>query len=224
MADALAVGPRAVVLDFDDTIVETLELKAAAFRQLFADEPAHLTAITDVHVRNSGWTRFEKFRRIYRDVLNRPLSDQDIDRLDRDLRRSVYDGITSCPVVADARESLQRWSATLPIFVLSSTPGAELDSLLRRLDLDAFLRGSFGLPHRKPAVLQDIARRFDGPVQRILFVGDSQQDQHAAAEAGVTFVGRRALGGPPFSPVPALVVSDFAELDARWSDVCGLVR
>ena len=55
----------AVIFDFDGVIVESLDVKADAFRSLFADHPEHVDQIVRLHRENLGVSRYEKFRTIY---------------------------------------------------------------------------------------------------------------------------------------------------------------
>lgn len=72
---------KAIVFDFDGVILESMDVKTRAFRDLFEDYPEHNDEIVRFHLDNGGMSRFEKFRIIYRDILSLPLSESEFERL-----------------------------------------------------------------------------------------------------------------------------------------------
>lgn len=52
---------RAIVLDFDGVIVESLDIKTRAFRDLFSDYPQHLDKIMSYHLAHNAISRYIKF-------------------------------------------------------------------------------------------------------------------------------------------------------------------
>ncbi|HXW99392.1 MAG TPA: HAD family hydrolase, partial [Methanomicrobiales archaeon] len=65
-----------LILDFDGVVLESVGVKTAAFRTLFSFVPAHVDKIVEYHRRNTGVSRFDKFRYIYREILKDPLSEE----------------------------------------------------------------------------------------------------------------------------------------------------
>src|SRR5215467_1275440 len=63
----------AVAFDFDGVILESTDIKTAAFRALFADQPDALERILSLHETHGGVSRLVKFDLIYRDILKQPL-------------------------------------------------------------------------------------------------------------------------------------------------------
>ena len=55
---------RAIVLDFDGVIVESLGIKTQAFRDLFSDYPQHLGDIMSYHLSHTSILRYIKFEYI----------------------------------------------------------------------------------------------------------------------------------------------------------------
>lgn len=204
--------------DFDDTLVDTCDLKANAFRQLFASYPEHLPAIERLHRENSGLTRFEKFYRIHEEILSASLSQGRIAELDNALRSLVLRDIATCKIVDGALPLLRRLSHKVPFYVLSNTPEGELLEMLRALGLTPHVAAAFGFPRRKAEVLRDLAASHSLPSRRVVFIGDSAQDQRAAIEANVTFIARPA-GGMPGLESATMQIADFVELDQRWDEL-----
>lgn len=208
---------KGIVFDFDDTIVDTVDMKADAFRKLFPEYPDHHRAIERIHRENSGMTRFDKFRSIYRDVLDQPLSDERIRALDQALEALVRRGSETCQFVPGAKEFIERRAAQYPLFVVSNTPETELQSLMASRGLTQKFRHLYGWPRTKHASLASILAELGAAPPELLMIGDSAQDYVAAAELNLPFVGRVPAGHIAPFPGPVLAtVADLTELESRW--------
>ena len=210
--------PRQVsvlILDFDGVILESVGVKTEAFRKLFSFRPDHVDEIVDYHRRNTGVSRFDKFRHIYREILKEALSDEQFNLLSERYAGLVVEGVVHSPFVHGAQEFLGAFSPHLPIFVVSATPEEELHSIIRWRGLEGHFRGIYGAPTTKTDAIREIRERTGSAREETLFVGDAVNDLRAAKVCGVRFVGRR----PPEDPdrfrtedgVEA-VVSDLEEL------------
>ncbi|MDD5437468.1 MAG: HAD hydrolase-like protein, partial [Candidatus Omnitrophica bacterium] len=76
---------RAIIFDFDGVLVESVDLKTGAFAKLFAAEGEDVVRkVVEYHLGNTGVSRFDKFRYIYKNILNRELSEEKFADLGRD--------------------------------------------------------------------------------------------------------------------------------------------
>jgi HAD superfamily hydrolase (TIGR01549 family) len=209
---------KAIVLDFDGVILESVDIKTRAFQTVFRGHPEHLDRITRLHLENGGMSRHEKFAIIYRDFLRRPLSDQERERLGREFSECVEREILSCPFVTGAPVFLERHADRLPLFVVSGTPEDELVTIVRRRKLDGYFRGVYGSPRQKPELLGSLLAVHALKPSEVVFVGDSMTDCRAADATGVHFVGRVRNGeSNPFPKTVNWIVSDLADLTNQWT-------
>src|SRR5207245_1866358 len=121
---------KAIALDFDGVILESVDLKTRAFRALFKDYPQHLDRIAQFHLDNTGLSRYEKFDVIYREFLGLSLSGEEKDRLGREFGRLVEREILECPFVPGARRFLDLVAFSYPVFVVSGAPENELRGIV----------------------------------------------------------------------------------------------
>ncbi len=213
-------GISAVIFDFDGVIVESLEVKETAFRDLFADYPEHVERIVQLHRENLGISRYEKFRVIYGSFLGRDLGEAEMARLDRRLSELVYERVLACELVAGARELLERLARRVPLFVASGTPEEELTRIVRARRLSHLFAAVRGSPTPKDRLVAEILREHGLEASAVVLVGDATTDHRAAVENGVGFVGRVAEGeANPFTDPSVPIVQDMAELDARWDEI-----
>jgi phosphoglycolate phosphatase-like HAD superfamily hydrolase len=209
---------KAIVFDFDGVILESMDVKTRAFRELFADYPLHQDKIVQYHLENGGISRFEKFRIIYRDILCLPLPENEFERLSREFSQLVLCHVLHCPFVPGALEFLEKYSLKYDLFVASGTPEEELTGIIRERNLSAFFRQAFGSPRKKGPILKHIMTTYNYAPDEMIFVGDSKSDYSAALEVSVPFVGRVPPGEQnPFPEKGSLtVVHDLNELDRFW--------
>lgn len=203
--------PRAVVLDFDGVVLESVDVKTRAFEALFAPEGAEAARrIVDYHIANGGISRFEKFRWAYREILRRPLTEEQERALGDRFNALVEDAVAVCDWVPGAREFLQ--SARWPLFVASGTPEEELRRIVERRGLSGRFRAVYGAPTKKAEILRCVAGEVGCLVSELVMVGDAINDLDGARQAGARFIGRAAVPGA--FPAGTTVIPDLTSLAA----------
>lgn len=208
---------EALVFDFDGVILESAGLKGDAFLELFADHPEHLDAIRAHHLENLGVSRFDKFDWIYRNLLKRPLSEDESLKLGRGYARLVVEKTATIPFVPGALEVLESLAGRKPLYVASATPHEELLALVERRGLDGFFERVVGSPPDKATVLAGIVRDGGYDPRKVLMIGDGMTDYLAARACGCPFVARIDPAAPA-QPFPDGVpgVADLVALEALW--------
>jgi phosphoglycolate phosphatase-like HAD superfamily hydrolase len=202
---------RVVVFDFDGVIVESTDVKDAAYRELFSVHPERLDEIMRLHFDHVGLSRSEQFRMIYEEILGLPFDEAERDRLDRAFSSLVVDAVVACPFVPGTTELLERLHETHALFVASATPEEELREIVRLRGLAPYFRGVYGAPARKTDILQRVLEETGAARSELLFVGDAPSDFAAASEVGVPFAGRLHAGRPSPFPEdrPVVVIDDL---------------
>lgn len=203
----------AIFFDFDGVLVESLDIKTAAFRALFADHPEHVDTIARYHLENLGLCRYDKFRWVYRMLLRRPLTPRVMGRLGRAFSCLVLDGVLGCPLVAGTREFLETFAPRAQLFVVSATPDAELRRIVERRGLTDYFQAVRGGPRSKRDLLAQLLRRHGLDAGRCVFVGDAPADAAAARANGIPFVQRlTSLWPRPFGAGEIAAISDLTQL------------
>lgn len=61
---------NAILFDFDGVLVESVDVKTRAFADLFKDEEDEIVEkVVNYHLKNSGISRYDKFRYYYKEYL-----------------------------------------------------------------------------------------------------------------------------------------------------------
>lgn len=195
------MAPRVVILDFDGTLVESVNVKDGAFAALFADRPDRLDEIMAYHLANNAVIRFEKFRHITEDILGEPYTPEEERRLCGEFSRLVRDGVVAAPEVPGATELLDALAGR-PVYLLSVSPVEELAGILEERGIAGRFRGVYAHPWSKADAIRDILRREGVPASEAVLVGDSPEDLASAREAGAAFLGRDSGKRLPAHEVP----------------------
>lgn len=214
---------RVIVFDFDGVLVESGEVKTEAFAHLFKAEPAEVVArVVRYHEQHGGICRFEKFRVIYREILQRPLSEEAFRRLCEAFSGLVVDEIVAAPWVPGAEEFLRRHrQGRYTFFIVSGTPQQELREIIRRRGMAHFFAEVLGAPETKARLLSGLLRRHAFRRHEVVFVGDAQTDWLAARQCGVRFVRRMSGPSSAFSGFAGPTISSLMELEECLAGLAG---
>lgn len=199
---------RAIILDFDGVVVESNEIKTAAFDAIFSRFPGQHAAMMDFHRRNVAVSRAAKFRFLACELLGRSASDPIVEELSAEFSSRVSDAIARCPLVRGAHEFLTEFAGTVPLYLASVTPEPELREILRARRLDRYFVDVFGEPPTpKTAAVRAVLKRERLRARRALLVGDSPGDLEVARSTGVQFLGRDS--GLSFDPPAPTLLPDM---------------
>lgn len=179
-----------VILDFDGVILESVDVKTNAFRQLFSFVPEHVDEIVSYHVENGGMSRFEKFRHIYPCILKEPLSDARFSELSEKFSELVYSTILVTPFVAGSWEFITGNYRITALHIVTATPETEIRQILHARNLEQYFASVHGAPTTKVAAIEAILKRTGVPPSSAVFIGDARNDWQAAVTTGVRFIGR----------------------------------
>ncbi len=202
---------KAIIFDFDGVIAESVNIKTEAFAKLFESE-GELVAqqVVDYHLKNGGVSRFDKFRHIYRDILNRPLSDSEFQRLCDDFAHLVVDGVVNAPYVPGTKEFLENESSKYTCFVASATPKIEIDEIMNRKDLTSYFAKVYGAPTSKSEAAKEILMCYNLDPRTVLFIGDAKSDYQAAMDNHIHFIAR--IHDAVFDDINCLKIRDLREV------------
>jgi HAD superfamily hydrolase (TIGR01549 family) len=206
---------KALILDFDGVIAESVDIKTKAFARLFAKESKSvLPRIIRYHLANAGVSRFEKFRHIYKRILKRNLGDSEFRRLCADFSCLVKEQVIAAPYVRGAREFLDKYACRYRCYMLSATPRKEIEEIARAKKIRRFFKMVYGAPAKKQQVVKEIMRREGLRPCEVLYVGDALSDYEAARKNGVNFIARIHHNAALFDAIDCLKIKDLKRLTA----------
>jgi phosphoglycolate phosphatase-like HAD superfamily hydrolase len=185
-----------IILDCDGVLLESVSAKTDAFRTLFSFVPDKVDEIVAFHLENGGMSRFDKFRYIYANILNKDLSKDRFDKLSDNFSSIVYQKVMESPFVNGAAEFLEKYHTKIPLYVVSATPEQELLQIFRERDLLRFFKAIYGSPEKKVNHIATILQTEGIEPRSAYFVGDAKNDYDAAMISQVRFIARIRPGDP----------------------------
>lgn len=197
---------KAVILDVDGVLFESVGIKTQAFAEIFADYPDKIDAIVNYHLKNTGISRYVKFRHIFENILHEPLPDELFFDLSDRFSGMVFEKVVCAPFVHGAQAFIRRCFDKVPLFLVSATPADELIAIIRARWISTYFTDIYGTPESKPDAINEILQGHKLDPSSVLFVGDAISDFYAAEQTGVPFIGRVPPGQEsPFPNTPPLI-------------------
>ena len=179
-----------IFFDFDGVILESADIKTAAFLELFSNYTEHQEAIRQYHIRHMGISRFVKFKWIYKELLKQELDDVVCAELGNNFSRIVFRKVMDAPFVPGALELLRYCKGRILSFVASGTPEAELKEIVEKRKIREFFMEVNGTPETKEEIVRKLLAQYRLVPTHCLFVGDALSDYEAAQATGVNFIAR----------------------------------
>lgn len=184
------VAARLVFWDFDGVIKESVEVKTAAFEELFLPHGVDVAVrVRAHHEANGGISRFQKMPLYlgWAGVFDAAVVEDYCCRF-ADL---VLQKVVDSPWVPGVREYLQAHYASQNFVLLTATPQAEIDHIIRILNIAGQFRQVFGAPTEKADAIAQVLTATGTSAHSALMVGDAETDLKAAEVNGVGFLLRR---------------------------------
>lgn len=200
---------RSIILDFDGVLVESNAIKDKAFEIVFADYPHQMDAILAYH-RRTTLIRFEKFRYIVEQILQKPYIPALQETLAKKFSQYCISEVTSCPWVKGAQEFLSYYAGRIPLYLVSINPMDDLRTILASRRMEHFFKGVYTAQESKTSQLQNILKEQGLMPKEAVFIGDALSDFTSAQEAGIDFIGRRSSKGLSLDGAP--VFDNFHEI------------
>ena len=216
MGDAAALLPRrpeAILFDFDGVILDSAELKTAAFASIYEDEePAKIAAVVAYQRYHGGVNRLAKFAYFETEIFGRDATHQRLEELSAAFTDISYDSVLAAPFVDGAVEFLQAARRKAAMYLVSGTPQQELQSIVVKRGLSRFFDEVIGAPELKRDAFAFLLRSGAHPPGRALAIGDAITECEAALALGVPFLGVVAAGAEATFPHSIPVVRNLVGL------------
>ncbi|MEG3619871.1 HAD hydrolase-like protein [Magnetovibrio sp. PR-2] len=197
--------------DFDGVLAESADIKADAFRELYAEFGNEVVEKCVAHHRyHAGISRVVKIEKYHAEHLGIELSGAELAQWVKRYSTIVESKVVNAPAVLGVDAFLR--SETLPLYVISGTPEDELLRIVTARGWDEHFEEVHGSPRLKPVIIEDILARTGLARDRVLFVGDAMTDYNAAQDTDLAFLGRVAPGDENLFPEGTTLVDDLTGL------------
>jgi len=207
---------RALVFDFDGTLVDSNEIKFQAFEACFKRFPRHAEAIA-VYCRNHHHTpRGEKFRYIYERILGLVYTPEADAECHAQFEAATTRQIIDAPEIPGAARFVTEASRHRATALLSSTPHEVLLRILAQRGWQRLFREVRGAPVEKAVWLRAFRERLGLEATSVVYFGDTDEDARAAAQASCAFI----AVGPSAASFSPQAITAFDSLVPYPEDPC----
>lgn len=205
---------KTIIFDFDGVIVESMDIKTAAFIELFKNEAKPIVEkIVNYHITNMGVSRYDKFRYIYKNIIEHPLYKNEFNKLCGKFSELVKERVINAPFVKGAEEFLEQNAKNYRYFLVSATPEDELKKIVRKKRLNHFFKKIYGAPFKKRDAVKDVLKKEKISPPDVLYVGDAKSDYLAARANSVKFIARIKENRFIFRSISCRKIKDLSVLN-----------
>lgn len=190
----------AVVFDCDGVLLETIPAKLQAYMDWLPEQHEALRDVYAAHNRKSfGQSRSLQIQYFYEELVGmNPLTEEFIKEEVERFAAICEPLCEAAPWAEGAKEFIQACNdGGSSTYVLSGTPQAELDVMLKQRDAMEMFNGVMGYQITKEQGLERVRDELGIHPERMLFVGDAQRDAEAALAIGTHFVYRPSEANRP---------------------------
>jgi phosphoglycolate phosphatase-like HAD superfamily hydrolase len=182
---------KAIILDFDGVIVESLDLKTEAFAEIYYPYgDAVVKKVVDHHIAHGGVSRYVKFRHYHKELLGIELTEKEVRDLADRFYRLVFQKVIEAPFVPYAYEFIRDYSNIYDLYISTGAPTEETVVIAKAKKIYPYFKGIFGSPEEKTTHIRTILNGSGYQRKEVVFVGDATTDRDAARDEGITFIGR----------------------------------
>ena len=210
---------KCVVFDFDGTLVDSNEIKRDALFEVARPWDPSDEIVSEVFQRWPAADRYEKTRRIAKELIDRKLLPANClledwaARLADDYTARCEAAIAKCSEMPGATTALEKlFEKDLLLFVNSATPAIPLRQLTDLRNWGHFFQAVYGAEATKAENLMNIARDSGTERTEMVHVGDQLDDQSGAEQFGCHFVAMTAGRSDSSVRKSPLLVEDLRDL------------
>jgi phosphoglycolate phosphatase len=183
---------KAVVFDFDGTLVLSNDLKRDAYYTIFPATASYKTAINEVLARSYEESRYVIITKILQEadveVTGAEGMASKVAEFAKHYNTVVTNGAKICPVRAGVESAIPLLIASgCSLYLSSTTPEEALREIIEFRGWAKFFKDISGYPRRKEDMIRQVLKS-EGLIPReLLVVGDGESDRISAEKTGVCF-------------------------------------
>lgn len=179
------------VFDFDGVLVDSVQIKAEAFAELYSPYGSDITdQVVTHHLANGGMSRYEKLNFYHTVLLGMRKGEFNLDKLINQFSEIVVDKVIACPEIPGAEKFIKEKYSQHKLYINSATPQDEIRQIILARGLNGYFDSVLGSPATKSENLAHIRLLNRGlPHSQFLFFGDALSDLEAAHKNDFQFIG-----------------------------------
>jgi len=203
---------RAIIFDFDGTIIDSNDIKREAFAEIFSEQKFSKTDFYGFVKSLGDIDRYSIIKTCAHEFFSEAYSNEDIKN-----KIEMYSEITQQQIllakeIPGALDFIKKmYKKNIPLFICSATPEVNLIPIIKSIKLMKYFSRILGGPKTKEENIKFILSDYNFDKKDILYIGDSDIDFKAAKNVGCDFIGIVNKDNR-FSVKPRIMYSSYKEL------------
>ena len=180
-----------ILFDFDGVILDSMPIREYGFRKIFEKFDNELVdKLLQYHNENGGLSRYVKIRYFYEELLNREISEKEIENIADIFSTIMRDKLTDkIYLINETVAFLDKYHTNYNIHIVSGSDDRELRFLCKELDVDRYFISIYGSPTHKNDLVKNILDIYKYKREETILIGDSINDYNASEINGIAFYG-----------------------------------
>jgi len=181
---------KAIIFDFDGVILDSVNVKTEAFRELFSDYSLEIrNKIVEHHEKNGGMSRFEKIRFYYDSIIKKTISEEEYQNRVNKFGEIVFNKVLNSEFMDGCIEFLKKHKTHFQYFIVSATPENELNKIISHKGIGHYFTKTYGSPVSKQENIINLLSTYKLEHTEAIYIGDSLNDFEACIKTKLLFVG-----------------------------------
>jgi phosphoglycolate phosphatase-like HAD superfamily hydrolase len=180
-----------ILFDFDGVIADSMQIRLDGFREIVKNLPEDVVdRFVDYCKEAAGISRYVMFRHLYEDMLDKPISEKEVNDLSERFSQIMRIKMTSPKIliketISFIKENHKKYN----FHIISGSDGDELRYLCSKLGITDFFESILGSPVEKQNNIKDVMKKYDYSKLETIYIGDGKNDYKSAKFNQITFCG-----------------------------------
>jgi HAD superfamily hydrolase (TIGR01549 family) len=182
---------EALFWDFDGVILDSVPIRDEGYWHTLKHYPKdQVEKLIHYQQLNGGISRYVKFRYFYEEILDKEISDEQVNRYAKSFSEYMIERLTDKNLIIDETiRFIENHHESIPMHIVSGSDQEELRYLCKELEIDHFFNSIHGSPTPKIELVKQVLAREKYHPEHAALIGDSINDYDAARLNGLTFFG-----------------------------------
>jgi len=201
-----------IIWDFDGVILDSMPIRDYGFRKIFEDYDYILVKkLLEYHHQNGGLSRYVKVRYFFGELLNKDISEEDINKLANNFSIIMKKELANKKyLIKDSVDFIKENYQKYNFHIASGSDEKELRYLCKELDIYKYFLSINGSPIHKNELVKNILNENKYIQNETILIGDSGNDYEAAKIHNIDFYGFNNLKLQKYSKVYIKSFNEFS--------------
>jgi HAD superfamily hydrolase (TIGR01549 family) len=180
---------KTILWDFDGVLMDSMPVRDRGFELVLHDYPAeHVRQLMVYHRQNGGLSRYVKFRYFFEEIRKEAITEEMMQDLTKKFSEIMRYHLTDTALlIDDSLAFVKRYYSHYNMHIVSGSDGNELNYLCAELGISRYFKSIHGSPTPKTQLVKAVIEHTN--ISECVLIGDSINDQEAAAANRIDFIG-----------------------------------